>query len=108
LVVGVAKTEGVASHELDDAVDAFALGVAVPGVHECFDLRPPAVGGDGELPYLGDVGVRAPGEELPAGLADLVPADTGAGQSHQVAQVLLGDPRRLNRPEFGRDLRLWL
>jgi hypothetical protein len=65
LVVGVAEAKGGAADEFDDAVDAFALGVAVAGVGERFDPGPPSVDGGGELPDLGDAGVGAgPGRPI--------------------------------------------
>lgn len=70
-----------------------SLLALLSGVDECGGLGPSAVDGDGERPHLGDVGIRAPCEELPAGLADLVPVGASSGQSEEAAQVLLGDPR---------------
>nr|WP_260463613.1 hypothetical protein [Streptomyces sp. TRM72054] len=97
MVVGVAEAERVAGDELDHAVDPFAFGVAVSGVDERGDLGPPAVDGGGELADFGDVGVRAPGEELPAGVADVVAVGSGAGQGEVGAQVRLGDSGRQQR-----------
>jgi hypothetical protein len=59
----------VPGDELDHTVDPFALGVAVAGVDERGDLCPPAVDSGGEGTDVGDVAVRAPGEELPSGRA---------------------------------------
>ncbi len=69
-----------------------SLLALLSGVDECGGLGPSAVDGDGELPHLRDVGIRAPCEQLPAGLADLVPVGASSGQSEEAAQVLLGDP----------------
>jgi hypothetical protein len=101
LVGGVAEAEHVAGDEFDHAIGPFALGVAVSGVHERGDLGPPAVDGSGELADFGDGGVRAPGEEPPACVADLVAVGSGAGQGEEGAQVLLGDSGREQRLSAG-------
>ncbi|WSA05040.1 hypothetical protein OHA79_46260 (plasmid) [Streptomyces sp. NBC_00841] len=93
-MVGVAEAERVASDELDHTVDTLALGVAVTGVDERFDLGPPAAGGGGELADFGDAGVRAAGEKPPASLTDLVTVGAGAGAREEVAEVPLGEPSR--------------
>jgi hypothetical protein len=93
LAVGVAVAERVAGDQLDHAVDALALGVAVAGVDERGDLGPPAVDGDGESADFGDVAVRAPGQELPPGMTHLFTVGVHTSQGEEGAQAFLGDPR---------------
>nr|WP_240634084.1 MULTISPECIES: hypothetical protein [Streptomyces] len=83
-----ATQHSFAGDELDHAVDALALGVTAACVDERGDLGPPAVDGGSKGTDFEDVGVRAPGEELPADMADLVAVGPGAGQSEEVSQVL--------------------